>query len=63
MIATKILIIALSTFIGGWGPRQLIKLIFRELAGGYVMLLMLVGAILGCCVGWELAELLPQIRR
>lgn len=44
MIATKILIIGLGAVIGGWGTRQLLKLIFRKLEGGYAMLLMLVGA-------------------
>ena len=63
MIATKILIIALGAVIGGWVALQLIRLTFSKMRRGYFILLMLVGVLVGCCAGWELAERLPQIRR
>ncbi len=61
MIATKILIIVLGIFLGGWGTRQLIKLCFNEMGGIAVLLLMVAGAVGGFFVANELALLLPQL--
>ncbi len=61
MIATKIALLGIGIFFGGWAMRQLIKLSVNELDGRVVMLFMLAGAVLGFFVASELAEFLPQL--